>query len=232
MVIGRKGGEDSTSNVDIAMSRRCAFVLRHTRLQRPSQVPEVQLHLADEVTALWRVMEERAATDIPPPYWAVAWIGGQAIARYLLDRPEEVVDKRVIDFATGSGLCGIAAMKAGASRVLAADIDIFCAAAVALNARANEVCVAFTDRNLLDGPPPEADVIVAGDICYEQSMAAHILSWLRAAHAQGIRVLIGDPGRAYCPREGLIRLADYEVKTTRELEGVVVKRVGVFTFPA
>lgn len=144
----------------------------------------------------------------------------------------------MLDVATGSGLCAITAMKAGATYALAADIDAFSAAAVALNAQANGVRVAFTDRDLLAAAPPETketegtDLILAGDICYEQPLAARMLAWLRAAHTRGARVLIGDPGRTYFPREGLIRLADYQIPTTRELEDRAVKRAGVFTFPA
>jgi predicted nicotinamide N-methyase len=167
---------------------------------------------------------------VPPPFWAFAWIGGLALARYLLDHPGEVAGKRVLDFATGSGLCAIAAMKAGAAYALAADVDAFCEAAVALNARTNGVRVAFTDRDLLDADPPETDLILAGDICYEGPLAARALAWLQAAHRRGTRVLIGDPGRTYFPREALIRLAEYEVPTTRELEDTEVKWAGVFTF--
>jgi predicted nicotinamide N-methyase len=165
---------------------------------------------------------------LEPPFWAFAWAGGQALARYLMDHPEEVRGRRVLDFATGSGLVAIAAMKAGAAEVLAADIDPFCEAAVALNAEANGVEVAFTLENLLDGPPPDAEIICAGDICYAWPMADRARRWLEAAHAMGKRVLIGDPGRAYLPREGLEPLATYEVQTTRELEDREVRRTGVF----
>lgn len=213
------------------MSHRHAFILQNTRLQRPPHVPELQLYLADEVTPLWRMTEdELGESGAPPPFWAFAWVGGQAIARYVLDHPAEVAGKRVLDVAAGSGLCAIAAVKVGAAYALAADIDVFSAAAVVANARANAVSVAFTGRNLLDDDPPDTDVILAGDICYEQPLAARILLWLRAAHARGTRVLIGDPGRAYFPREGLVRLADYRVPTTRELEDQAVKRAGVFAF--
>lgn len=145
--------------------------------------------------------------------------------------PEAVAGKRVVDFATGSGLCAIAAMQAGATQVLAADIDPFCAAAVAINARMNGVRIAFTDRDLLEADPPETEILLAGDICYDEPTAARVLAWLQIAHARGICVLIGDPGRAYFPHEALIRLADYQIPTTRDLEGVAVKRAGVFTFP-
>jgi predicted nicotinamide N-methyase len=165
---------------------------------------------------------------LPPPFWAFAWAGGQALARYLLDHPDEVAGKRVVDFATGSGIVAIAAAKAGAADVLAADIDGFCAAAVALNAAANGVAVRFTDANLLDAAPPSADVILAADICYEQPLAGLVMAWLGRARAAGTRVLIGDPGRSYFPMSGLTQLAEYRVPTTRELEDAEVKRTGVW----
>ncbi len=166
---------------------------------------------------------------VAPPYWAFAWAGGQALARWLLDHPQEVAGRTVLDFATGSGLVGIAAMKAGAASVLCADIDPFCRTAVALNAEANGVELAFTDANLLDGPPPAVDVIYAGDVCYEAPMTERILSWLAQAKAVGTRVLIGDPGRAYLPKTGLGFLAEYQVPTTRELEDFAIKRTCVWS---
>src|SRR5690606_16467518 len=139
-------------------------------------------------------------------------------ARYLLDHPQEVAGKRVLDFAAGSGLVGIAAMKAGAASALCADIDPFCAAAVEANAAVNSVVLDFTSDDLLDAPPPQVDVICAGDVCYEKPMTDRVLAWLTEAKARGTRVLIGDPGRTYFPREGLTFLAEYRVPTTRELE--------------
>jgi len=210
-----------------------AFILENTRLQRPPHTPELQLYLADEITPLWRMTEEElGCLGVPPPFWAFAWAGGQALARYVLDHPDEVAGQPVIDFATGSGLVAIAAMKAGAARVVGADIDVFCRAAVALNADANDVAVAFTERDLLNTPPPRSGVITAGDICYEKPMTERVLAWLRASHDAGARVLIGDPGRTYFPKQGLVRLAEYQVETTRELEDFAVKRTGVWTFPA
>jgi predicted nicotinamide N-methyase len=211
---------------------REVFIRDNTRLQSPPHVPELVLHLADEITPIWRLTEEELGEiGLPPPFWAFAWAGGQGVARYMLDHPDEVAGKRVIDFATGSGLVGIAAMKAGAAQALCADIDVFCGAAVRLNAQANGVSVAFTDQNLLDTPPPDADVILAGDICYEKPLAERVLAWLAAAHQAGSRVLIGDPGRSYFPKDGLVNLARYEVATTRELEDMEVKKTGVWTFP-
>jgi predicted nicotinamide N-methyase len=195
-------------------------------------VPELQLHLADEIVPLWRMTEkELGENGAPPPFWAFAWIGGQAIARYLLDHPDEVAGKRVLDVATGSGSCAIAAMKAGAASALAVDVDAFCTEAVALNAQANGVCVDFTKCDLLETDPPDTDLILAGDIWYEQPLATRILPWLQTAHGRGTRVLIGDPGRPYSPREGLILIADYHVPTSRELEDREVKWAGVYTFP-
>src|SRR3954469_6324907 len=151
---------------DTPQARR-EFIAANTRLQAPPHVPELSLHLADEITPIWKLTEEALeAIGLPPPFWAFAWAGGQALARYILDNPEIVAGKRVIDFASGSGLVAIAAMKAGAASVLAADIDVFCEAAIGVNAAANGVEVAFTDVDLLDAPPPVADVLLAGDICY------------------------------------------------------------------
>ena len=206
-----------------------AFIAANTRLQAAPHAPEIQLWLADEITPIWRLTEEELGEmGLPPPFWAFAWAGGQALARWLLDHPEEVAGKRVIDFAAGSGLVGVAAMKAGAARVLCADIDPFCAAAVALNAQANGVELAFTARDLLDTPPPPVDVICAGDVCYEKPMTDRVLAWLAQAKAQGSRVLIGDPGRTYFPKDGLTFLAEYQVPTTRELEDLAVKRSSVW----
>jgi predicted nicotinamide N-methyase len=209
------------------------FILDHTRPQQPPHTPELTLRLADEVTPLWRMTEEALAEiGLPPPFWAFAWAGGQALARYVLDHPQVVAGKAVVDFASGSGIVALAAAKAGAARVLAADIDPFCGAAVALNAEANGVAVEFTDTDLLDAPPPTwAQVILAGDICYEKPLAERVMAWLGAARATGADVLIGDPGRSYFPRQGLAKLAEYQVPTTRELEDMEVKKTAVWTLP-
>jgi predicted nicotinamide N-methyase len=211
------------------MADRRAFILENTRLQRLPCLPELRLYLADEIEPLWRTVEKMGAAL---PYWAFAWVGGQGLARYLLDHPHEVAGSRVLDLAAGTGLCAIAALKAGASQALAADVDPFCEQAVALNAGANGVSVAFAGGDLLAAEPPDFDLIVAGDVCYERAMAARVLAWLQTAHDRGIHVLIGDPGRPYFPREALVQLAEYRVPAMRELEDSVVKRVGVFTFPA
>ena len=212
---------------------RRAFVLANTRAQHPPHTPELELLLADEVTPIWRLTEEALeAIGLPPPFWAFAWAGGQALARYLLDHPQVVAGKRAIDFAAGSGIVAIAAMKVGAQGVLAADIDPFCEAAVGLNAALNGVAVDFTADNLLDQPPPAwAEVILAGDICYEKPLAERVLAWLGEARAAGASVLIGDPGRSYFPRQGLEKLAEYQVPTTRELEDMEVKKTAVWSLP-
>ncbi|WP_296178013.1 methyltransferase [uncultured Brevundimonas sp.] len=206
------------------------FIAANTRLQAVPHAPEISLWLADEITPLWRLTEEElGAMGLPPPFWAFAWAGGQALARWLLDHPSEVAGKRVIDLATGSGLVAVAAMKAGAASVLAADIDPFCAAAVAANAASNGVEIAFTDANLLDAPPPPADLICAGDVFYEKPMAEAVMIWLKQAQANGTRVIVGDPGRTYFPKSGLTLLAEYTVPTTRELEDQEVKRSRVWS---
>ena len=206
-----------------------AFILANTRLQPVPHAPEISLWLADEITPLWRLTEEELGEmGLPPPFWAFAWAGGQALSRWVLDNPHEVAGKRVLDFAAGSGLVGVAAMKAGAASSMCADIDPFCGAAVAQNARANGVMLDFTADDLLDRPPPDVDVICAGDVCYEKPMTERVLAWLGQARSRGVRVLIGDPKRTYFPREGLTFLAEYTVPTTRELEDQEVKRASVW----
>jgi len=207
-----------------------AFILANTRLQAVPHAPEISLWLADEITPIWKMTEEElGALGLPPPFWAFAWAGGQAIARWLLDNPEEVRGRTMLDFATGSGLVGIAALKAGAASVTGCDIDPFCAAAVAVNAQANGVAMGFTGDNLLDAPPPVVDLICAGDVCYEKPMTERVLDWLASARAQGTRVLLGDPGRTYLPKTGLNFLAEYRVQTTRELEDYEIKRTCVWS---
>jgi predicted nicotinamide N-methyase len=212
---------------------RKAFIRKNTTIASPPHTPELKLHLASEITPIWQLTEEALSEmGLPPPFWAFAWAGGQALARYVLDNPDIVAGKAVIDFASGSGIVAVAAAKAGAARVLAADIDPYCGAAAELNARANGVSVESTDRDLLDRPPPAwARVILAGDICYEKPLAERVMAWLRAAKANATEVLIGDPGRSYFPRTGLIKLAEYEVSTTRELEDMEVKRTAVWRLP-
>jgi predicted nicotinamide N-methyase len=216
----------------VILDRR-AFILENTRLQAPPHTPELSLRLADEITPIWKMTEEALAEiGLPPPFWAFAWAGGQALARYVLDNPGLVAGRRVLDFASGSGIVGVAAAKAGAAHVACADVDPFCADAAALNGEANGVSLEVVVEDLLDAPPPAVDVILAGDICYEKPLAARVMAWLRAARAAGAVVLIGDPGRSYFSAEGLIRLAEYQVPTTRELEDMAVKRTAVWALQA
>ena len=209
-------------------SRR-AFVRRQTRLHDITEVPGLRLHLADDVTALWhRTGTFLGLADPPLPYWAFAWSGGLGIARYLLDHREMVVGRSVVDVGAGSGLCAIVAAGLGAASVQAIDIDPFAAAAVELNARANRVRVAFSGGDTLDHQPPACDVLLAGDVSYEGPMSERMTAWLRVAAANGTRVLIGDPGRAYLP-DGLERMATYRVRTSREIEEAESTEATVYT---
>jgi len=196
-----------------------AFVLRHTRLGPVPGLEEISLHLADEVLPLWRAVQvETGDPDAALPYWAFAWAGGLAIGRYVIEHPEAVAGRRVFDLATGSGLCAIAAMRAGATQATGVDIDAFAAAAIGLNARANGARVTVLRRDVLDEEPPAADVLLAGDCWYDARLAERVLPWLRRAQEHGIDVLVGDPGRRYLPVDELVELATYEVRTTTELE--------------
>jgi predicted nicotinamide N-methyase len=206
-----------------------AFVLRHTRLRPVPGLEEVRLHVADEVLPLWHAVQvETDDPDADLPYWAFAWGGGLAIGRYLRERPEAVAGRRVFDFASGSGLCAIAAMHAGAAEATGADIDPFAAAAIQLNARANGCRVAVVRRDVLDVAAPDVDVILAGDCWYEARLAGHVLPWLQQARDRGIDVLIGDPGRRYLPADELVELASYEVRTTTDLEDLELTAGRVF----
>ena len=195
------------------------FVLQNTAIAAPPLVPEIRLYLATEVTPIWHATEQSLVRDaLPPPYWAFAWAGGQALARYLLDHPETVAGREVLDIGSGSGIVAIAAAKAGASRVVAAEIDPFAAAAIALNAPLNGVTIAIETRDLLDRAAAGWGVALAGDICYEEPMSSRALALLRRIAARGRLALLGDPGRAYLPKSGLTELARYTVPTSRELE--------------
>ena len=208
---------------------RRALVQARTRVQAPPLVPELRLHLADDLTEVWQdVEQEMGAGELAPPFWAFAWVGGQGLARYLLDVPREVAGARVLDLATGSGLCALAARRAGAAAVLAVDVDPLAEAAGTLNAELNGLEVGFRTEDLLDQPVPDVDVVLAGDVCYDREMTGRMLPWLRQAARSGARVLLGDPGRHYLPRSGLVPLAERDVPTTVDLEGVPVKHVRVF----
>ena len=191
------------------------------------------MHMADEVLPLWRATQiETRDEDAPPPYWAFAWAGGLALARYLSDHPERVAGRRVFDIASGSGLCGLAALNAGAETVVAADIDPFSWAAITLNAKALGRRITVVKRDVLDEDPPEVDVVLAGDTWYETGFAERIWPWLRRCRAAGIDVLVGDPGRAFLPAEGLVELATYQVRTTTELEDREQKSACVYELAA
>lgn len=207
---------------------RRGFILAQTRLLPVPHAPEISLHVAEEATELWQKTEdELAVIGLPPPFWAFAWAGGQALARYVIDHPETVRGRRVLDFATGSGLVGIAAMLAGADAVEACDIDAFAIEAVALNAAANGVALTAISADLI-GRDEGWDVICAGDVCYEREMAGRVVAWLSELQARGALVLIGDPGRAYLPKDRLEALARYEVPVTRSLEDAEIKRSTVW----
>ena len=195
------------------------FVRRNTAVTAPPLVPEIRLHLATEITPIWQATEDTLArTGLSPPFWAFAWAGGQALARYLLDHPAEVAGRSVLDFGAGSGLVAIAAAKAGAASVLAAEIDDFAAAAIAANASLNNVDISVRTTDLLDAIDPQWEIVTAGDVCYERPMADRVTGWLRILAGRGTLVLLGDPGRAYLPDKGLTERARYLVPTSRELE--------------
>ncbi|GEP03527.1 class I SAM-dependent methyltransferase [Methylobacterium oxalidis] len=211
-----------------------AFIRAETRVRPVPHAPEIVLHVADEATALWqRTEEELAEIGLPPPFWAFAWAGGQALARYLLDNPGIAAGREVLDFASGSGLVAIAAAKAGAAHVTATDLDPFAIPAIGLNAAANGVADRITAvRADLVGTRPGADLVLAADIFYERDLAAAVAPWLAELEAGGATVLIGDPGRSYLPRERLETLATYAVPVTRTLEDAEIKRSSVWRFRA
>ena len=205
-----------------------AFIRANTELTRPPLVPEIQLHLASEIVPIWRKTEEElAAEGVPPPFWAFAWAGGQALARYVLDNPEVVRGRRVLDFASGSGISAIAAVKAGGRSVLATEIDCFAIAAIALNARVNDVSVESSIEDVV-GRDDGWETVIAGDVCYERAMSGRVFGWLKALAARGATVLVGDPGRNYLPTSNMSELQAYDVQTTRELEDREVRRTKVW----
>ena len=201
------------------------FITTNAALMAPPLVPEIKLYLATEVVPLWRATEEELEKmGVPPPYWAFAWAGGQALARYILDHPQTVAGKRVLDIGSGSGLVAIAAAKAGAASVLAADIDAFSIAAIGLNATANGAIVAVTQDDLI-GVEGDWDVILVGDLFYERPLAERLLAWLKPL---GRPALLGDPGRNYFPKTCVERLALYNVQTSRDLEDREIRETGVY----
>ena len=205
-----------------------AFIAANTVVDSPPLVPEIKLRLASEMVPLWHLTEsELEATGLPPPYWAFAWAGGQAMARYLLDNREIAAGKRVLDLGSGSGLVGIAALKCGAGAVTAADTDRLAMAAAGLNAQLNGVKLGCTADDLLDGPNLGWDLVVAGDVFFEQPMAGRMETWLRHL-ACTATVLIGDPGRTYLPKAGMAERAHFKVATSQELEDSDIRSTRVW----
>jgi predicted nicotinamide N-methyase len=207
-----------------------AFVRNHTHLRVLPGLDGLRLHLSDDVIRLWHAVQSATGDpDAALPCWGFAWAGGLAIARHLQAHPESVAGKAVFDLSSGSGLCAIAAMRAGAAGVVANDVDPLAAAAIGLNARANGVHLAIAARDVLEEPVPAVDVILAGDCWYERGLAERALPWLRRARDQGLGLLLGDPGRKYLPVRSLHELAAYDVRTTTDLEDMEQKRARVYT---
>ncbi|HUZ56301.1 MAG TPA: 50S ribosomal protein L11 methyltransferase [Streptosporangiaceae bacterium] len=208
----------------------CAtFVAANSALRPVPEVPEISLYAADDAFSLWEAVERKVGqSDQPPPFWAFAWPGGQALARYVLDHPEQVAGRRVLDLGSGSGLTAIACARAGASAVLASELDPFAVAAIELNATANDVSIAVTG-DVLGGTGEDAQVVLAADIWYEQRLAQRALGLLQRARARGADVLIGDIGRTFLPRSLMRERAAYDVPVIADLEDAAVKRVLVLT---
>jgi predicted nicotinamide N-methyase len=220
----------SAAGAKPAIADPTAFIRANTRLLPVPLVPEIVLHTASEAVPLWtKTEDELGEAGLPPPFWAFAWAGGQALARFVLDHPEHVAGKQVIDFASGSGLVAIAALKAGAAKVTAFDIDAFARTAMLLNAAANHVMFDARGDDLLgDAIAPDAQTILAGDIFYERDTAARAFAFLDAHAARGVTVLLGDPGRSYLPKDRLRKIAEYQVPVTRDLEDAEIKNTAVW----
>ena len=211
------------------MSDPSNFIRANTRLLPVPMVPEIRLHLAAESLPIWQKTEEELGRmNVPPPWWAFAWAGGQALARHVLDNPGVAEGQAVLDLGAGSGLGAIAAVKAGAASVLAADTDPFSLAAMALNAEANGVAFQTTAADLLANPPGAFDLVLVGDLFYERPLAERALTFVAAARAQGADVLVGDPRRSYFPKERFARIAEYSVPVTRDLEDMEIKHTAVW----
>ena len=210
-------------------------VRAHTRPERPLLVPEVTLLVADDVVALWEALEQGDVDPgSDPPFWAAAWPGGQALARYVLDHPEVVAGRTVLDLGAGSGLVAIAAAKAGAAAVVASDVDPYSRAAIAVNAQGNGVGPFTVVGDLLDSEPdPAVDVVLAGDVCYDRAMTARVLPFLGLSWLGGADVYLGDPGRPYVPREGLVEVAAVDVPDTESspTHPILVRRTTVWRLP-
>lgn len=208
-----------------------SFVRAHTEIGAPPLVPEISLHLAASVTPVWEATEVQAGRHVPPPYWAACWPGGQALARLVLDRPELVRGRRVLDFASGGGVTAIAACLSGASSVIATEVDPLAAEAAAMNAALNGVSFEIQSRDVI-GDDEGWDVVFAGDVCYERAMAERITDWLRTLSRRGALVLMGDPGRAYVPTSGIETIARYRVAVSRDLEDQDVRETLVWRLVA
>jgi predicted nicotinamide N-methyase len=206
-----------------------AFVRDHTRPVQPLLVPEITLQVAADVVALWEAIEvERGVAPTEPPFWAAAWPGGQALARYVLDVPDTVAGRSVLDLGSGSGLVAVAAALAGARQVVASEIDPFGHAAIAVNAEVNGIARVVVVGDVLGEEPPAVDVVLAGDVCYDRVMSERVLPWLQAARARGTEVYLGDPGRPYVPTDRLTEMATFDVPDT---EGPQVRRTTVWRLP-
>lgn len=195
------------------------FIRTQTKIARPSLVPELKLHLATEIAPIWRAtQDELDNAGVPPPYWAFCWPGGQALTRFLFDQPRWVKGKRVLDFAAGSGISGIGAARMQAAHVTAAEIDNYAVAAIKLNAKLNKAKIDIVTEDLVGKRDLGFDVVLAGDVCYERPMAERVFAWFQELAESGVTILMGDPGRAYLPRRGLVEMARYQVPTSTELE--------------
>jgi predicted nicotinamide N-methyase len=221
-------------------TEREAFIRSHLQVAPVAFVPEISLYQAEEPIGLWELTEGEAFSDStptssveyhsdqPPPFWAFAWAGGQALARYLLDHPADVAGRAVLDLASGSGLTAVAARRAGARTVRAVEIEPMAGAAIGLNAAANNVAVEVAVEDVLDRDPGDVEIVLAGDVFYSKTMAERMLTFMRRAARAGVDVLVGDPGRAYFPTEYFARVTEYEIPVRYELESTRVKSTTIW----
>jgi predicted nicotinamide N-methyase len=220
----------ATASAPSPAEGRAAFIRANTRLLAPPLAPEMRLQLADEAVELWTKTEaEMQASGLPPPFWAFAWAGGQALARWIGDHLDAIAGRRALDFGSGSGIVAIAAALAGAAKVEASEIDPFAQTAIALNAGENGVVIEVLSEDVI-GVDRGWDVVLAGDVAYERDMATAVFAWLEGLAQRGALVLVGDPRRSYLALDRLECVAEYSVPTTRALEDAEIKRAGVFTF--